>query len=331
MGRKAFVTGGSGFLGGHIIRQLIEQGWDVTALHRPGGDREWLEQLGTRPVAAQLHETGQLAEVIPHGVDAIFHVAGNTSMWRREAPQQFRDNVLGTRAVVNAALMRGAQRLIHTSSISAYGIQHEPISEDTPSTAADDWISYNRTKYLAECEVRQGVARGLEAVILNPCGIIGAGDTHNWSQLIALIDTGRLPGVPPGSGSFCHVVEVARAHLTAVDRGRPGANYILSGIDASFLELAATISELLGRTPPRRTVPKLVLRLAGRLYPVLSSFTRQEPRLTPEKVALVTNRVVASSTRAQQELGFNANVPLRTMLQECIDWMRAEAMLQPAR
>lgn len=331
MGRKAFVTGGSGFLGGHVIRQLIEQGWEVTALHRPGGPRDRLESLGARPVAAQLHEAGQLAEVIPQGADAIFHVAANTSMWRRDAPQQFRDNVLGTRAVVNAALMRGVQRLVHTSSISAYGIQHEPITEDTPSTAADDWISYNRTKYLAECEIRQGMTRGLDAVILNPCGIIGAGDTHNWSQLIAMIDSGRLPGVPPGSGSFCHVNEVARAHITAVDRGQAGANYILSGIDASFLELAVTISELLGRTPPRRTVPKLVLTFAGRLYPFLSAFTQREPRLTPEKVALVTNRVVASSARAQRELGFDAGIPLRTMLQECIDWMRAEALLQPAR
>lgn len=330
MGRKAFVTGGSGFLGGHIIRQLVQQGWAVTALHRPGGNREQLVTLGARPVAAQLHEAGQLAEVMPEAPDAVFHVAGNTSMWRREAAQQFRDNVLGTRAVVSAALMRGARRLVHTSSISAYGIQQRPIDEQAPSTAADDWISYNRTKYLAECEVRQGLERGLKAVIMNPCGIIGAGDTHNWSQMIALIDAGKLPGVPPGSGSFCHVGEVARAHITAVDSGEVGANYILSGVDASFLELATTISELLGRKPPRRTVPRPVLRLAGRLYPLLAVLSNKEPRLTPEKVALITNRVVASSARAQRDLGFDAKVPLRTMLQECIDWMRAEGMLQSA-
>ena len=327
MSKQAFVTGGAGFLGGHVITLLIEQGWTVTALHRPRGNRERLEALGAKPVAAQLHEVSQICEVMPESPDAVFHIAGNTSLWRRQDADQYRDNVLGTRAVVAAAIQRGAHRLVHTSSISAYGIQSAPINEDTPSTAANDWISYNRTKYLAEEEVRRGTAQGLDAVILNPCGIIGAGDTHNWSQLISLIDAGKLPGVPPGSGSFCHVGEVARAHISAWEKGRQGTNYILSGIDASFLEMVRVICDILGRKAPRRTVPALVLRLAGQLYPIGSLFTGNEPRLTPEKVALVTNRVVASSARAEQELGFNNKVPLETMLRECIDWMRAEALL----
>jgi dihydroflavonol-4-reductase len=330
MGKQAFITGGSGFLGGHIVRLLIEQGWTVTALHRPGGNREHLLNLGARPVAAQLHGARQLAAVRPAAPEAVFHVAGNTAMWRKLNAQQYRDNVLGTRAVVHAARQRGAHRLIHTSSISAYGIQQQPIDESTPSNAEHDWINYNRTKYLGEQEVRDGLRHGLDAVILNPCGIIGAGDTHNGSQLIALIDAGQLPGVPPGAGSFCHVTEVAKAHIAAVEKGRTGANYILSGVDASFLELARTISDLLHRKAPRRAVPKAVLRVAGRVYPLLSVFSGEEPRLTPEKVALVTNRVIANSERAQRELGFNAAVPLRTMLEECIQWMRAEGMLQAA-
>ncbi|WP_111656201.1 NAD-dependent epimerase/dehydratase family protein [Isoalcanivorax indicus] len=327
MTQHAFVTGGAGFVGGHVITLLKAQGWQVTALHRPRGNRERLEALGARPVAAQMHDVAQLTEVLPERADAVFHIAGNTSLWRRQDQSQYRDNVVGTRAVVAAALARGAKRLVHTSSISAYGIQKQPIDEDTPSTAEHDWISYNRTKYLAEQEVRKGIAEGLDAVILNPCGIIGAGDTHNWSQLISLINAGKLPGVPPGSGSFCHVGEVARAHLSAWEKGRTGANYILSGIDASLLDVVRVVCKLLDRKPPRRTVPPLLLRLAGHLYPLAALITGDEPRLTPEKVALVTNRVVASSARAEKELGFNSKVSLETMLRECIDWMRAEAML----
>lgn len=328
MAKTAFVTGGTGFLGGHLIRQLRDAGWHVTALHRPGGDRNRLLALDATPVEAEMHDPAQTRDVVPDNVDAVFHLAGNTSMWRRQRREQERDNVQGTRAVVEAALQRGARRFIHTSSISAWGVQQQPITEETPSRAANDWITYNRSKYLAEQEVRRGINDGLDAVILNPCGIIGAGDTHNWSQLIALIDQGKLPGVPPGAGSFCHVNEVAKAHISAFEQGRTGANYILSGVNASFLEVARTVGHLLGRKAPRRSLPKALLRVAGHVYPIASLFTGKEPSLTPEKVAIVCNRVIASSERAKQELGFRDDIPLETMLRECIEWMRMEGMLK---
>lgn len=326
----AFVTGGTGFLGARIIAQLIEQGWKVTALHRPQTGPDRLLALGARPAAAPLDDLDLLRAAMPENPDAVFHVAGNTSMWRRHRDHQYRDNVLGTATMVNIAREKNARRFIHTSSISAWGIQPGPITEETPSRAQRDWIRYNRTKFLAEEEVRRGIDQGMDAVILNPCGIIGPGDTHNWSQMISLIDRNRLPGVPPGSGSFCHVDEVARAHLTALDRGRTGANYILAGVEASFLELAQTIAGLLGRKPPQRTVPAPVLRLAGYLYPLFSLFSDREPDLTPEKVALVTGRVHAVDDRAVEELGFRNDIPLKTMLEDCIDWMREEGMLRSA-
>ncbi|MDF1819922.1 MAG: SDR family oxidoreductase [Alcanivoracaceae bacterium] len=327
MAKTAFVTGGTGFLGGHIIRLLREDRWEVVALHRPSSDPAPLAAMGATPVAGVMHDADSVTAAMPEHPDAVFHVAGNTSMWKRMNREQTRDNVEGTRALVSAALARQASRFIHTSSISAWGIQKDPINEETPSNAANDWINYNRTKYLAEQEVRAGIKRGLDAVILNPCGIIGPGDRHNWAQMIMLIDQGKLPGVPPGSGNFCHVMEVAKAHLSALENGRTGANYILAGVEASFLELARTIGFLLGRKAPRRAIPKPVLLAAGRIYPLLALFSGKEPDLTPEKVALVTNRVAADGTRAVAELSFNAAVPLQQMLSECIDWMRQEGML----
>ena len=327
MSRLAVVTGGTGFVGQHLIAQLRDLGWRVVALHRPGGNADHLVALGAEPREAVLHDADSVSAAMPEGPDAVFHVAGNTSMWKRGNEEQYRDNVLGTRSMVAAALARKAGRFIHTSSISAWGIQSCPIDEQTPSNAEHDWINYNRTKFLAEREVRRGIASGLDAVILNPCGIIGAGDRHNWAQMIMLIDQGKLPGVPPGAGSFCHVNEVARAHINAWEKGRSGANYILAGVEASFLELARTIGYLLGRRAPRRPIPKLLIRLAGHVYPLFSIFTGKEPSLTPEKVALVTNRVVADGSRAVTELGFNDQVPLEQMLRECIDWMRQEGML----
>jgi len=323
----AFVSGARGFLGGHIVEQLLDNGWDVTAVIRPRSDASALQARGVSVVQAPLDNATELALVMPPAPDAVFHVAGNTSLWRRGNAQQYRDNVMGTRAMVSAALKNVAGRFIHTSSISAWGIQDSPINEETPSNAASDWISYNRTKFLAEQEVENGIKQGLDAVILNPCGIIGAGDTHNWSQMIKLINDGKLPGVPPGGGNFCAVEEVARAHLAALDKGVCGERYILAGVEASFLELVQTIAGRLGRKAPSRTVPPAVLRLAGQLYPIASLFTGNEPRLTPEKVALVTSRVHADGSKAVRELGFNDQVPLATMVENCITWMATEKML----
>jgi dihydroflavonol-4-reductase len=327
MARTAFVTGGTGFLGGHVIRQLKDADWRVVALHRPESGPAALLALGAEPVAGRLDDGRGLFSVMPEAPEAVFHIAANTSMWRRNNAQQTRDNVLGSRNLVDAALRKNAGRFVHTSSISAWGIQSQQIDENTPSNAAGDWINYNRSKYEAEQQVRVGIAQGLDAVILNPCGIIGAGDRHNWSQMISLIDQGKLPGVPPGSGNFCDVREVAKAHLSAFNSGQPGANYILAGVEASFLELARTIAHLLGRKAPRRAIPKTVLRLAGHVYPLLSAFTGKEPELTPEKVALITNRVAADGSRAVRELGFNDQVALEVMLGECINWMRSEGLL----
>lgn len=327
MSGTAVVTGGTGFVGSHLVRLLRERDWQVVALHRPGGDTTALRALGAEPREAVLHDEEALLAAMPEKPDAVFHVAGNTSMWRRQNREQYRDNVLGTRAMVSAALQRGAGRFVQTSSISAWGIQHGTIDENTPQGAADDWISYNRTKYLAEEEVRRGIEQGLDAVIINPCGIIGAGDRHNWSQMVSLVDRGRLPGVPPGSGSFCHVIEVARAHISAWEKGRSGANYILAGVEASFLDMAQTIGRLLDKPAPRRPLPAPLIRLAGRIYPLLSAFTGREPDLTPEKVALVTHRVVADDSRAVRELGFDNHISLEVMLRECIEWMRREGLL----
>src|SRR5262249_11228670 len=116
------------------------------------------------------------------------------------------------------------------------------------------------SKTLAEDEVRAGIARGLDASIMNPTHVIGRYDKNNWARLILLAAEGKLRGIPPGGGSFCHGTEVARAHISAVTRARTGENYLLGGADASFPEVVALVSELIGRRIDRGTVPAPVLR-----------------------------------------------------------------------
>ena len=232
--RTAFVTGGTGFLGLNLVEQLVAQAWQVTALHRPSSDTRLLRQFPVRLVEGDILDPGSLRRAMPAGVDAVFHVAADISMWSGHADRQTRINVDGTRHVVAAALDAGAGRLVHTSTWNTYGLGQGEISEELPQRGGETGANYDRSKLLAEQEVRAGVARGLDAVIINPSHIMGRYDRKGWPRLIIMAHTRWLPGVPPGAGTFCHAEAVARAHIAAAERGRRGANYLMSGADASF-------------------------------------------------------------------------------------------------
>jgi nucleoside-diphosphate-sugar epimerase len=230
--------------------------------------------------------------------------------------------------VVRAAIARRARKLVHTSSVGAYGHHHERVVETTPSNAATSWINYIRTKRAAELEVLKGVAEGLDAVIINPPHIVGPHDRRNWSRLFRLVRDGKLPGVPPGAGSWCHVREVARAHIAAAGRGRTGEQYLLGGVDATFLETLQAIGRLVGKPVPKKPLPAFVLKSVALVNEVVSHVTRKEPDITPEGAALVCERILTDCGKAVRELGYKP-VPLETMLADCWEWMQGEASSTP--
>ncbi|HUO84170.1 MAG TPA: SDR family oxidoreductase [Thermoanaerobaculia bacterium] len=320
------MTGATGFVGLNLVAELVEKGWAVTALHRSGSRLDDLRRFPVTLMEGSIRDPGSLERAIPPGVDAIFHVAGNTNTWRLGNREQTADNVEGTRNVVRAARAKEARRLVHTSSIAAFGHHHGTIDETTRSNASQSWVNYCRTKWLAEEEVRHGVAEGLEAVILNPGHIVGPWDRRNWSNLIRAVVRNELPGVPPGRGSWAHVREVARAQISAAERGRVGENYLLGGTDASFLEVIHTIGEITGHRVPRRTTPGFLLKALAHGKDLLSRISRKEPDLTPEIAAMVCATTTCDSTRAKQELGYRS-VPLRVMFEDCYRWMTAEGLL----
>ncbi|MCX2778701.1 SDR family oxidoreductase [Microbulbifer thermotolerans] len=326
--KHAFVTGGTGFLGANLIEQLRADGWRVTAMHRPDSDTRLPRQLGAELVQATLTDEESLRVAVPENVDALFHLAANTNMWRGGNARQWRDNVEGTANIARVAREKNVGRMILTSSISAYGYHSETITEESPQLADDPRHHYLYSKKHAELALRGEIERGPDAVILNPCGIVGKYDRGNWAQTFFMIQRGQLPGVPPGSGSFCHAGSVARAHIDAYLRGRCGENYILAGVDASFLEFFGKIAELLGKPVPKRTTPAFVIRALARLYDVVSRFSGREPVITPEKAALITRRVTASGAKAERELGYRPDVDLETMLRECRDWLMAQGLLE---
>ena len=205
MSSTAYVTGAAGFVGRHLTERLIADGWQVTALCRPTDHVEFLPPE-VDVMFGDLTEPNSVTDTLKSDTDAVFHLAANTSTWSRNRRAQFRDNVEGTAAVVDAVLARGARRLIYTSSISSFGYQPGVvIDEHTPSNAPRRGDNYGKSKLAAEGLIEDACAhRGLNAVILNPVNILGAYDVSNWSkQLILPIATGRLRVVPLGAASGC--------------------------------------------------------------------------------------------------------------------------------
>ena len=321
----AFVTGASGFVGSEVAIQLCESGWQVIASRRSTSSTQALDGYPVEWVETDLVDPERLGVDMPENLDCVFHVAGNSTFWPREFDAQHRDNVLGTRGVVAASLRNGAKRFVYTSSGAAYGHQDPPYHEGLTSRALISPVNYDRTKWLAEQEVRAGMSDGLDAVILNPAAVLGPRD-HNFTILFKQIAKGRLPAVMPAKTSFCHIREVGRAHLLAYERGRNGENYLLGGPNASQLELARVIAEVAGVSPPRYELPGSAFYALGAGMELVAAVTKRPPALTRTFSKAFRHCWYTCSDKAIDELGY-APPALREIAEDTLDWLRSEGEL----
>jgi dihydroflavonol-4-reductase len=313
-----------------MIEQLAAAGWRITALHRRSSDLSLIGRFPVDLVQGDLTDAASLQSAIPRSIDAVFHVAADTSVWTRHDDRQSRINVDGTRNMVAAALAAGARRFVHTSSWNVYGLEQGEISEASPQLGGRSWINYNRTKFLAEEEVRAGIARGLDAVIVNPAHVLGRYDRRGWARLIIAPHRRRLPGVPPGFGTFAHAEAVARAQIAAVGRARTGQNYLLGGIDASFVELFEVINRVTGAKVPLRRLPPLLLRLGAHAEAALAAATGREPEAAPEGVAIACARARVVSDLAERELGYQPS-GLVAMIEDSWRWLCDQGIVPSER
>jgi dihydroflavonol-4-reductase len=323
---SAFVTGGTGFVGLNLIQQLRAAQWEVTACHRQSSNLELIRRFGPRLVVADIVDREAVLAAMPERPDAVFHLAASVNFWQPRNAEQTRVNVDGTRNVVLAALERKAQRFIHMSSAAAWGPSDgDVIDETTPSRAPGHRVNYFRTKWLSEQEVLRGIERGLLAVIINPANILGPYDPNTWSRAFSLAKQGKMPFSPPGSAPWCHVREVARALIVAVERGGIGERYLLGGTHASYREVFQIVNELLGQKAPR-VAPSWLLVVLAALRDRASRLTGKEPEITPDMARVLGIRFEVRSSKAERELGFRS-VPLREMVEDTFEWLRAEHLV----
>jgi nucleoside-diphosphate-sugar epimerase len=318
--KTAFITGATGFLGINLTNELINTGeYQVICFHRKNSNVSELKKLPVIFKEGSLLDLDSIRKAMPDEVDVIFHCAANINMWRKRNAEQTKDNVEGTRNIVSVALEKKAKRFIHTSSLAAYGVHRDRVDESTPSNAEHSWINYIRTKYLAEQEVKKGIAQGLSASFINPCHIMGPHDERGWATLIQLALANKLPAVPTGKGSFCHVKEVAKAHIAAITKAKIGENYLLGGADATFQEVIMELAHLSNKDIKIRTVPKWIMNGYAHLVGFASSITGTAPDVTPELVETFYTNTLCDSSKAEHILGYKP-FPIKSMISDYLDW-----------
>jgi dihydroflavonol-4-reductase len=326
MSKIAFVTGSAGFLGLNLVEELLKQKWQVIAMHLPSDNLKYLSKLNVTLVSGDIIDYNSLLSILPQNTDAVFHTAGITSMWNKHNKLQHKVNVNGTQNVVNACLEKTVKKLIFTSSISAFGYHGKVINENTASNAMDCKMNYNITKYLAEQIVRDGIKRGLNAVMLNPCNIIGPYDIHGWANLIKAVKEDKIAGMPPGRAMFCHVNDIVVAHVNAFEHGISGENYLLGGVETGFKDVFNEIEKQLGKNISSDLQPKWKLKLASWLFTAKSVFDGKEPLITYAKYKRLTGYVSCNYSKAIEALGYKTST-IKSMITDSYNWLQKENLL----
>jgi dihydroflavonol-4-reductase len=323
-----FVTGGSGFVGAAVVRQLLKAGYAVRALVRETSPRVNLEGLPVEMAIGDLSDRRAVERAL-RGCSGLIHVAADYRIWVPDPQQMLLVNVEGTRNVMRAALDAGVERIVHTSSVGTLGIVKDgPGDEDSPVSEKDMIGPYKRSKFLAEGLVRRMVAEeGLPAVIVNPSTPIGPFDIRPTptGRLILEAAANRVPAYVDTGLNIVHVDDVARGHLLAYEKGRVGERYILGGDDLHLVEILAEIASLYGRRPPRLRLPHATVVPIAFLAQAWARAWGGEPFATIDGIRMARKRMFFTSERARRELSY-APRPARDALRDAVAYFAGRGL-----
>jgi dihydroflavonol-4-reductase len=264
------------------------------------------------------------------GADVVYHMAARISLSMSDWPALEAVNVAGTRNVVEACRRAGVHRLVHFSSIHA--LDQEPLSvpvdESRPFVTSRRCPPYDRSKAAAETVVREAVAQGLDAVIINPTAIIGPFDYQpsHFGEALILIATNRLPALVTGGFDWVDVRDVVAGALLAEEKAPPGAGYLLSGHWVSMCDIAAGVAEIIGSPINKFVCPLWLARAGAPLMQGISRISGKRPLYTGASLrALQSNRHI-SHDKANRELGYRPR-PFRETLADTLRWFRENGRL----
>ena len=318
----ALVTGGTGFVGANLVRELIGDGHTVRVLARPGGDRRALDGCRVEIVDGDLLDAASLRRAVTR-VRHVYHAAADYRLWAPDPRALYRANVDGTRHLLEAAAEAGAERIVYTSTVGAVGIPKDgrPGDETTPVSLADMVGAYKASKFLAERVADEWAARGAPVVIVNPSAPIGPWDvkpTPTGQMIVDFLD-GKMIGSVDTGLNVIHVRDVARGHILAAQKGRVGERYILGHRDLALLDIFRMLSGLTGVPAPRFRVPYAVAWMAAAAMEGAALVTRRAPRVPLTAVRMARKTMFFSADKAVRELGL-PQTSAETALADAVAW-----------
>lgn len=302
------VTGATGFLGSVLTRRLLEEGNTVRVFHRAGSSMDLLGDVARQVehVVGDIQDPFAVSDAM-QGVDLIYHAAARIGFGGRgERRLLMRTNVDGTAAIINAALERCAQRMVHVSSMAAFGRPERPngvIDEESEWQRSKANSSYALSKYLSELEVHRGIAEGLETVIVNPALIFGPGRSgDNTRRIIDRLRAGTLPAIPVGGTNVVDVEDVAEGMILAMGRGRSGERYFLGSENLSWNAIIHELADALGVRPPSRQLGPLPALAVAYASEGVAYVTGTRALVTRESVRAASRTYLYSNRKARHDL-----------------------------
>ncbi len=324
----AVVTGASGHLGANLIRALLNRGYKVRALIHLTARA--LDGLDIERVPGDILDEESLKRAFT-GADIVFHLAARISIVNWDWRKVFTINVTGVQNVINACFSARIKRLIHTSSFHAHRQKpyNKPLDESSPLLGKGKYPPYNYSKALGEKIVSQAVEKGLDAVIINPAGMLGPYDFRPsyFGQTIISIAQGRLSALIDAGLSWADMRDVAEGMINAGEKAPPGAKYIFGGNWVKLADIARIAADITGVKPPGVVLPLWVAKLAAPFAAYSDRITGHPPRFTPVSIKELESNPNLSHARAKKELGYEPR-PIEQTVTDTVSWFKSNGFLQ---
>jgi len=332
------VTGANGFVGSHIVWELLHRGHEVTALVGADIDNHLLAGMPVKVRDFDLRDRASVRSALD-GAEAIIHSAACYAFWKPDPREIYRVNVDGTRFVLDAARDLGVSKVVYTSSTATLSpIFRIPDDRDVPGDEEGVFDirlfrgHYKMSKAMAEIVALRAAARGLPLVITHPTTVIGAGDcrpTPSGSMIQHYIN-GHMKVFVEMAQNIVDVRDVALGHVLALEKGAPGERFVLGGDNLSMRDLLAILAELTGIPAPRVALPLPMLRVVGRVMEwIADTITHKEPVATIEAALHARDSRYVSIEKARRELGY-APRPARAVLADAVRFFASEGYCKPA-
>jgi len=306
---KVFVTGGTGFIGGEVVRQLRRRGEEVVCLVRSPGKAGKLKGLGCALASGDLGDEGAIRAAM-QGCDAVIHAAAmyEVGIPAKQRPAMWDANVEGTRRVMEAARAENVPRIVYVSTVGIFGNTHKMVVDESYKNPETDYTSYYEETKLEAHKVVQGmINEGLPAIIVQPGGVYGPGDTSQVADLLEQFFAGKLPLLPFPELGICmtHVEDIAGGILLALDKGKLGETYVISGPATTMREAIETVARVSGRKAPKRNLPTGLMKAMVPIGPLVGKVMGQPPNLRELISSADGVTFWASYEKAGRELGYS--------------------------